>query len=471
MNIFYKDLFGASIELYGDVEAIECDGISYTYRQLNEAVEDHSRRLSELGIKSGDKVILLHRHPFTFSLLLLSCFYLGAVPMPVYSKTGNAKVERMIEGYEVNYIIKGEKYLEYSVDNLGYAQDPELEDTKIVLFTSGTTSMPKAIMLSGNNVCSNVFAISEYLQLKQKDRILLIKDLSHSSSIIGELLVGLSNGCKVVMTTKLALTSMVLQLLDKQQISVFFAVPTILKGIISSTKLHNYDLSNLRIINFYGASMNYKDIESLITLFPNANVIYSYGQTEASPRVTYIMKNDLLRKKGSSGRPIKDVSIKICDDDGNEVPAYSCGEIVVNGPNVMRGYYKNKQKTNFVKRNGELHTGDLGYLDDEGFLYVKGRKDNMIISSGKNIYPEEIEGVLMTYDSILEALVVADSKENSTCNLMAYVVLKTGDDLDHTDLYEHCKNQLEFYKIPQKITVVEKLEKTPSGKIKRSIGS
>ena len=211
------------------------------------------------------------------------------------------------------------------------------------------------------------------------------------------------------------------------------------------------------------------DILRLVELFPTVDIFYSYGQTEASPRVTYIERENLLKKPASCGREIKNVKVYIEDTEGNLLEPNVQGEVIVTGANVMLGYYKNPEKTANTVINGKLHTRDLGYMDEDGFLYITGRMDNMIISGGKNIYPEEIEGVLTSYEGVIEALCMARKKDNETSDLIAYIVLNEGYVLDYEGLLEYCKSYLELYKIPKEIIVVEELEKTPSGKIKRTV--
>lgn len=507
---FYEMLFHNNVKINGDKSALECDGIVYTYKELDSVITNLSERLQKIGIEHYDKVMIMHNNPYQYTLIMLAIIRIGAVPMPVYSKMAQSKLEGMIHSYEVNYLIKasdnnlimleecdslqcGGGIEAYKIEQ-GWTQDtavqiddkdklkdelivyrmfrekdPSLEGVRLILFTSGTTSTPKAIMLSQENIYANITSICDYLKLKKEDNILLIKDLSHSSSITSELFVGLFSGCKIVMTTQLPTNNTILKILEKRNISVFFAVPTLLKGIMSYKKLSEYDLSRLRIINFYGASMYYMDILRLVELFPNVNIFYSYGQTEASPRITYIERENLLKKPSSCGRAIKDVKVHIEDMEGNILEPHVRGEVIVTGANVMLGYYKNPEKTFSTIIDGKLHTRDLGYMDEEGFLYITGRMDNMIISGGKNIYPEEIEGVLTSYEGVIEALCTARKKDNETSDLIAYIVLNDGYEPDYEAMLGYCKRNLELYKIPKEIIVVEKLEKTPSGKIKRTV--
>jgi long-chain acyl-CoA synthetase len=236
--------------------------------------------------------------------------------------------------------------------------------------------------------------------------------------------------------------------------------------MITHSEFNNFDMKSLRIINFYGASMAIHKIRKLAEKFPEVDLIYSYGLTEAAPRVTYIKREELLSKEGSSGVPIKGVEVKIMVDQ-REAKAFEQGEICVKGPNVMMGYYKNEEKTKAVLADGYLLTGDLGWLDAEGYLYVKGRKDNMIIKSGKNIYPEEIEAVLMGYPGMKEVLVRGEADELVGEEIVAYVVSDGEEALNLFQVLKHCKKALEDYKVPGKIYQVKELKKTLSNKIMR----
>ena len=478
----YDEIFQIGYRKQPSNIALQCDKHTYTYEEVHELVMELAENLKNAGVKKNSKAVLKMDHPVKFTFVLLALTYLEAVPMPIYHGMGYEKLMELCRVYDVNFVLTDREEVEFAkmyqlvldkedlVTMFSVEQeiDDSLDGTRLILFTSGTTSMPKAIMLTEENICTNVKGISQYLKLTQQDKILLIKDLSHSSSIIGELFVGFLNGCSIMMTTKLLRAITILSLMQEQRTTVFFGVPTLLKDIMASSKRRNYDISSLRIINFYGASMNQNDILHLIEMFPDTNIIYSYGQTEASPRVTYIEKDMLLKHPASSGRPIQNVSVSIVDSDGNVCQPNETGEVVVEGPNVMRGYYRNEEKTKKMIRNHKLFTGDLAHMDEEGFLYVTGRKDNMFIRGGKNIYPEEIEGVLNSHPDILEALIEAKNKTNEVVEIIAYIVLKENATYDADAIWSHCKKRLEDYKVPKELNVVESLKKTPSGKIMRN---
>ena len=357
-----------------------------SYEELSVAVLKKNKLLQEKGITAKCKVAIVLSNPMDYILNAIAVSKLNAVILPIYPNTGVGKIEGIVSKYDINYIISSVK-LEYEsifeddrvvVYKYSDEIDESMSDVMAILFTSGTTNTPKAIMLTNDNISSNVIAISAYLKPTIEDNILLIKSLYHSSTLIGELLVGLYNGCFIVVSTQLPVATVMLNLLEQKEINIFFAVPSLLKEIIVSKDREKYNLNKLRIVNFYGAPMNVVDIKKLSEVLPNTNIIYSYGQTEASPRVTYIERKDLLIKSGSSGKAIQGVKIDIINDENQSVKPFEKGQIVVCGPNVMKGYYRNEEKTIITLIDGWLHTGDIGYLDEDGFLYVVGRKDNMV---------------------------------------------------------------------------------------------
>ncbi len=476
----YTQIFEKGLSRNPDGYAFICDQKKYTYRQVKTKVLELEEHFKRFGIKKNCKVIIKLKNPLSFVFSLLTLSYLEAIPVPVYHGIIEEKLKGMCDQYDINFLIMDADDMS-SISKVGthieeigqICQvseniDDQLEGVVLILSTSGTTSIPKAIMLTENNIVSNVEGISEYLKLELKDHILLIKDMSHSSSIVGELFVGLYNGSEIVFTTKLLRVVTILKLMQEYEITIFFAVPTILKELMVSHKKSEFNLSKLRIINFYGASMNSDDIVRLIAGFPWANIIYSYGQTEASPRVTYIEKDMLICHQGACGKPICGVKVFIVDENGCECAPCVEGEVVVEGPNVMRGYYRDEEKTNQTIKDGKLYTGDIAYLDTDGFLHIVGRKDNMFIRGGKNIYPEEIENVLISHQDVLEALVKPVNKSNDVMDIIAYLVRKDCTNNEVSDIWDYCRSKLEDYKIPKQIIVVSQLEKTPSGKIKRN---
>lgn len=466
--------------LYGDEIGFVCDDVNFTYK---EAWDDVQAELQKFGVQSGSKVALITENAMTYIHFFMAISKCEAACMPIYLKTGFDKIVSLTKFYQVNYILtdtpidglcEAGQYIEKSITgekqyylyvSEKYELDPSITDIVLMLFSSGTTNLPKVIMLSKENILSNIGAIKNYLEIERKDRVLIVKNMNHVSSIVGEYLVALSSGSRIYFTTKLIRTKTILGLVESHKITILFAIPYILENLLKYKFMDNYRLASLRIVNFYGGKMEYQKIMGLCKKIPTVNFIYSYGLTEASPRVTYITKNELLERDGSCGRPVEGVKVTIRDKEGNPVVNGIEGEITVEGPNVMQGYYRNAELTQKAVRNGVLYTNDLGYLDKDGYLYIVGRKDNMFIIAGKNIQPEEIEAVLNSDSNVVNCLVrkYGDDSEE----ICAYVVLNEQKDECIERLFLLCQKHLEFYKVPNTIFIVKDLEKTVSGKIIR----
>jgi long-chain acyl-CoA synthetase len=479
-KMYIYDMFIKTKSRHQNKVALVCDKEAYSYSDLNHLITELGDQMILGGVSFGSKVGITIDEPIQFIIALLAVSYANAVAIPIYSKTGLDKIKQVVNNFEVNYlisdvstiIIENKNCKVSNINNLTfyeflYAIDKDiLSDVELILFSSGTTNMPKAIMLTSKNIQTNLDGISEYLKLTEHDKILLIKNLVHASSLIGELFISFFNGCTVYLTRKMPTPAVIVDLFIKNEITIFFAVPTILQNLISYHSRKFFEVQSLRIINFYGAKMPQDSIIKLINTFADVNIIYSYGLTEAAPRVTYIEGKDLRLKPSSSGKPIKDVSVMINTLSGS-VEVGFIGEIIVKGSNIMKGYYKNRDLTSRVLIDDMLFTGDLGYLDKDGCLYVTGRKDNMFITSGKNIYPEEIEEVLLQYNGIQEALVKGEYNESSLLDVNAYIVVNNPKIFDKTMLYKYLKSNLENYKIPKNVFITEMLKKTVTGKIIR----
>lgn len=446
-------------ELYGEIEksvAVICKDVKGNNGKLGIQVKNHA----------------------VFLAVYLAGIKLGLVIVPIYVNIGGEKCKSIINKFDIDILIsekeqedigkKEKKFLcmEKQLYVYKYNHDEGVLDNDIVMImqTSGTTSEPKGVMLSTTNISSNIRAISKYLKLTETDKVLIIKNTNHVSTIVGELLVSFYEGITIVFDENIVHFNRLNKIISQNGVTVFFAVPSILNGML---KMHNNVLASLRLVNFYGEKITNHDVKELLLKFPNVNFIYSYGQTEASPRVTYIERNDMEKKLGSSGRALTGVEITIRDKNNTILSAYKEGEIVVTGPNIMRGYYKNKILSEQVLKEGKLYTGDMGYLDNEGYLYVTGRKDNMVIISGKNIHPEEIEGIIAEYPGISEVMVEVKSYKEVN-GLVCYAVCHKGEVVDTKELLYFVKERTEDYKIPREVIIVPELKKTNSGKLKRN---
>lgn len=486
------NLFKNSVHKYGNNIAVQCDGKKLTYTELDISIKHIANELKRKGIRQGDHIAIFMDNSVEYIKAFYSINLCNAVIIPIYTHIGREKFLRLIEFLDVKYIISTSDYKEFlsnetivkcqKLSNIFLLYNDDVKDIggfykgsiinkyyeetpAVIMLSSGTTNLPKGIMLSNKNIKSNINSISSYLELNNKDKVLLVKNLTHSSSITGEMLTSLSNGCTLYLTQKIITPSMIIKLISELDISIFFGTPNLLTLILENNNIAKYNFKKLRKINFYGSKMDVNIIQRLCDTFTDSEIIYSYGLTEASPRVSYIKKNDLLNKKGSSGKPIKDVSIFIENKNKKELGPGMVGEIVVTGPNVMMGYYKNLDLTRKALNKSKLYTGDIGFIDQDGFLFIKGRKDNMLNVAGKNVYAEEIEEILCSIEGVKESLVTGKKDKFYGDKLIAYIV--KNEKIDTEEILSYLKLYLDNYKVPHEIICVKSLEKTVSGKIVR----
>lgn len=387
--------------------------------------------------------------------------------------TDNDNIERLIEMLEdVSFkldlynISTGERLVVGKGDYIRQGDEDE-EDVVIMLHTSGTTSNPKKVMLTNTNLIANIESNIKSLGITSEDVSLIVLPMFFGYCNSSQFLSHLYIGASIVIYDSVFVPRKFFNMIDTEKCTNTTCVPSMLFLVINNAKREDYDLSTLRYLCFGGGVMPIEKLKKISIFFGQTRIIQTYGQTEASPRVTCLLPVDADRKMGSVGKAIPNVVIDIFDEEDNQVKRGEVGQIVVKGPNVMKGYYKQEEETRRVLKNGWLHTGDLGIIDDEGYLYVVGRIKNIIISGGLNIYPEEIEEVLINHPCISEVMVYGEADEILSEVPVAKVVLKDGIKCAENELKNFVLKKLAPNKVPRRFIYCDGLERTNTGKIKR----
>lgn len=482
---------------------------STTYQQLDAAVTKFASGLEKIGVKKGDHIALLLGNSPYFVISLYGALRLGAtvIPInPIYTadeigyiiNNGDVKVvvalELLLPLIEKmnplllsveNYIIcdtPKENEQTLSLENLSVypkmksfttvlasgqldINEPELldEDVAVILYTSGTTGKPKGAMLTHKNLYSNAKDVSDYLKMSESDRVITVLPMFHVFCLTVALNAPLMNGATLLIVPRFSPID-VFQLTKKYEATVFAGVPTMYNFLLQTPNVDPEDLQSLRLCISGGASMPVALLKNFEQKF-NVAVSEGYGLSEASP-VTCFNPLDRPRKPGSIGTSIINVENKVVSELGEEVPVGEVGELIVRGPNIMKGYYKLPEDTEVAIRNGWLYTGDLAAMDEEGYFYIVDRKKDMIIVGGYNVYPREVEEVLYSHPEIVEVAVLGIPDPNLGETVKCYVVSKNPN-LTEQELLSYCAEHLAKYKIPSTIDFLEELPKNTTGKILR----
>jgi long-chain acyl-CoA synthetase len=336
---------------------------------------------------------------------------------------------------------------------------PVQADPALYLYTSGTTGRPKGVVLTHQNLVSNVRACQAAGRFGPEDTFLCLLPFFHTYAITGTFLLPALNGSKMVLVDRFQPVK-VLNLIAEHGVTCFLAIPSMYR-VLAATE-GSFDVSSLRFPISGGEPLPVAIAEAFRRRF-GVDVFEGYGQTEAAPVVSLNVPGG--RKPGSVGRPLPGVEVAVWNESGEAMTAGLIGELMVRGENVMQGYHQRPEETAATLSDGWLHTGDLGMMDEEGFVTITGRKKDLIISAGENIFPREIEEALVEHPAIREVAVVGVPDEVRGEVPKAFVIPMEGAQPDERDLRRFCRERIAPYKVPKIFVIVEDLPRTPSGKV------
>src|SRR5690625_826910 len=343
-----------------------------------------------------------------------------------------------------------------------------MEDLALLQYTGGTTGHPKGVMLTHHNLVSNVQMADAWLFEKSdtQDVVLGVLPFFHVYGMTTVMNMSIMNRSKMALVPKFDATE-VLKTIQKQKPTMYPGAPTIYIGILNHPDVEKYDLSSIRAC-ISGSAPLPVEIQQRFEEMTGGKLVEGYGLTETSPvtHANFVWGGEKVI--GSIGLPWPDTDAKVYNMESDEEAAVGeVGEIVVKGPQVMKGYWNNEEETANVLKDGWFFTGDLGYMDEEGYFYVVDRKKDMIIAGGFNIYPREVEEVLYEHEAIAETVVAGIPDPYRGETVKAYVVLKEGYNITEVELNEFCRKNLAAFKVPRSYEFKDELPKTAVGKILR----
>lgn len=335
----------------------------------------------------------------------------------------------------------------------------------LILYTSGTTRMPKGVTLAHRNLIANTDYTVQYLELNSEDSILFIVNFcySYGNSL---LLTHAKVGGTMIIENRVSYPIKVIEKLYESKVTGFSTVGSYINLMLKQENLKDFHFEHLKYITFTGESTSFQDITKLNNIAPHIKIFVMYGQTEAAPRLSYLEPAMLFKKAGSIGRGMPGVTLKVVNDEGKDVVPGEIGEIIAYGDNIMKGYWKNEEDTREVIKEGWLYTGDLATVDEDFYIFIKGRKDDMIKYLGHRISPVEIEAAINTCEHVLECAVVGVEGSEGK-QIKAYIVPKSTS-LKTEEINTQIRKLIHSFKRPQIIEFINEIPRTTSGKIKRS---
>ena len=472
---------GALAARFGNAPAVRDDVTQMSLRELDERVRSVAVRFLELGVSRGDIVAVMLPNQIELVLSIFAAWHLGAAATPINPNFTAAEAEHQITDANAALVVNagpgaptgGRKSI--GVDELITAAattdvspaangpaDLHPDDLALVIYTSGSTGRPKGVMLTHSNIDAMSTAMTDVMELTSSDHCLLILPLFHVNALMVSLVAPLRVGAQLSIVGTFSAPTF-FDRVEELRPTYFSAVPTIYALLLTKAEGRTPDMSSLRFA-VCGAAPATRELLKAAEEFLSAPLLEGYGLTEATC-ASAINPLDGPRKPGTVGIALPGQTIRIVDDNLEDVPTGSRGEVLITGPNVMAGYLNNPDATAKTIVDGWVRTGDVGILDDDGYLTIVDRLKDMIIRGGENLYPKEIENSIGSLPGVLEVAVIGRPDPVLGEVPVAYVVPYPDAELTPDAVIAHCTEQLTRVKVPVHVEITPELPKNPVGKI------
>ena len=490
-----------------DRVAMHFDGEEITFADVQERVNRLANGMADRGVGAGDRVAVMQVNCPEVIEAYFAIAQLDAIYVPINFRAKSEELEQMLKVAQPSLLLIGERYLplldnggsgisteqvvvldgeappsamtyqdliaDAIPDQLHFAEAGD-DDTTVIMFTAGTTGVPKGVMLTHDGFSSYLLATVNPADPDIEETNLLTVPLYHIAGLQAALAAVYGGRTLVVMRQFEPLEWMTL--VQRYRVSRAMLVPTMLKHVMDHPRFEEFDLSSLEVMTYGAAPMPMEVIREAIRRFPGARFINAFGQTETASTITMLPPEDhvlegrpeeietKLRRLTSIGKPLEDVEVRIVDEDGNPVKAGEVGEIVARGTRMMRGYWQQEAATREAIRSGWIYTGDLGYQDEDSYIYLSGRAKDFIKRGGEMVSPEEVEQVLMAHPQVEDAAVIGVPDVEWGEEVRA-VVVRREDSVGEEDLIQYCQQKLASYKRPRSVVFVDELPRNVMGKV------
>ncbi len=482
---------------YGEYDRLVFEGRTYTNRELHETSTRLATALGKLGLGPGDKVVVLLPNCPEVLITFAGVWRAGMTAIPVLFLLEAHELRYILENSEARAVVTSPELVykvEAALAELGRNVDVlvtgtadaaphrafdalvrdseplaevvprEKSDIATLLYTSGTTGKPKGVMQTHGNLYAN--AMNAWNTATNRDRMestLLVLPLAHTFGL-SVVISGYLFGGKAVLM-KWFNPEGALALIQEHRVKGMSGVPTMFVYMLMHPNAAQYDTSSVSRWLVGAAPMPTEQLRAFEEKF-GGTMYVGYGLTESCPGIA-VEREGVPRKPGSTGTAMEGVTVKIVNDDARELPRGEIGEIIASGENISPGYYRNPEATKEAFRDGWLFTGDVGYLDTDGYLFIVERKKDLIIRGGLNVYPKDVEEVIYRHPAVQEAAVVGVPDTKMGEEVCAYVVKKAGSSVSAEEIIRHCQESLAKYKTPRHVEFLTALPKTTIGKIQK----
>lgn len=482
------EMFQQTVGAYPEREAVVCGETRLTYAELSKRVDSLAWVLKNTyRIRKGDRVAMFLRNDDSFAPVFLAVSKVGAISVVLNTRLKKAELEHQLKLTQPSLAIVDDETWDSGLNNLigqqlGRASLEEIwgtnkscaetpcdeEEVHTILFTSGTTGEPKGVKILHRNLIHSAIRLGHYMEtmnvdLSEGGKTLVAAPLFHVMALQEQLLPCFRMGGTAVLLPAFS-TAGPLELIKSEKIEQLVGSPAMYRIVLGFPDIEKYDLSCVKLVAFGAAPMSPDLMAKLEETFVNAKFFNGFGLTEASLSLASVDR-ECVERPTSVGRPSYGCEVKIVDENMQEVPAGTIGEIAVKGPNVADGYYANPEETERSFKSGWFLTGDLGRMDEEGFFYIAARKKDMINRGGEKVYPVEVENVISLHPKVFEVSVYGVPDEVMGEKVAASIVPVPGATLTPEEIRGFCADKLAKYKIPEYVAFVTTLPKNAGGKV------